>query len=433
MRMYDIIAKKRDKHELTKAEIDFFIKGYTNGDIPDYQASALLMAIYINGMTDDELTNLTVAMAESGDQADLSGIDGITADKHSTGGVGDKTTLIIAPVVASLGCKVAKMSGRGLGHSGGTVDKLEAIPGFNTELSPDKFINCVNSVGVCIAAHSGNLVPADKKLYALRDVTATVSSIPLIASSIMSKKLASGSKCILLDIKTGSGAFIKNLSDSEKIARIMTAIGKNAGRKTAAVITNMDIPLGNAVGNSLEVIEAVKVLKGELRGDLYDVCIELAANMVNLATEKPIEECRQLAENAIADGSAFTKFKEMVSAQGGDTKPIDDPELFGKAKIAQPIISSSSGYIGQMNTEKIGTASVILGAGRTKKDDCIDLSAGIVLHKKTGDFVNAGDEIATLYTNNIKSINDAEKLFTSAVSLAENKPDEQPLIFKIIY
>lgn len=431
MRMYDIIAKKRDKYELTKEEIDFFVDGYTKGDIPDYQASALLMAIYLNGMSKEELINLTLAMLNSGSKIDLSGIDGITVDKHSTGGVGDKTTLIVVPIAASLGAKVAKMSGRGLGHTGGTVDKLESINGFKTELSREDFISCVNTVGACIIAQSGGVAPADKKIYALRDVTATVSSIPLIASSIMSKKLASGSECILLDVKVGSGAFIKKPENARKIAKIMVEIGKRANKKIAAVITNMDVPLGYAVGNSLEVIEAVRILRNEIRGDLYDLCIELAANMVRLTSGKSIEECRQLAESTIADGSAYLKFKEMVSAQGGDTDMLDNTELFEKAKIVYPVVSTVSGYISEMDTEKIGTASVILGAGRTKKGDPIDHSAGIILNKKTGDFVNIGDELAVLYTNNSLGVADAERLFKSALSFSGDKADKIPLIYSV--
>lgn len=432
MRIYDIIAKKRDKLTLSKDEIEFFVNGYTDGSIPDYQASALLMAIYLNGMTDEEITYLTFAMANSGETVDLSKINGITVDKHSTGGVGDKTTLVVAPIVAALGGVVAKMSGRGLGHTGGTIDKLEAIDGFRTELSPSEFEKCVNSIGICIIGQSGNLTPADKKLYALRDVTATVSSIPLIASSIMSKKLASGSQCIVLDVKTGSGAFMKNIKDAEKLARQMVKTGIASGRKTSAVITNMDIPLGNAIGNSLEVIEAVKLLKGEIKGDLYDVCIELAANMINLASEKNLCECRTLAEEAIADGSALNKFKEMVSAQGGDVNLIDNTDLFKKAKYSLKITAKNDGYIKNMDTEKVGIASVMLGAGRTKKGDSIDYSAGIMLHKKTGDFIKKDDILAELFTNNPDSLSKAQYTFNSALKFSDIPPEKHPLIYKVI-
>lgn len=432
MRMYDIIAKKRDKKTLTNDEIRFFVNGYVKGEIPDYQISALLMAIYLNGMTDDEILSLTTIMAHSGQQADLSKINGITVDKHSTGGVGDKTTLIVVPIVAALGGKVAKMSGRGLGHTGGTIDKLESIDGFRTELSPIEFTECVNTVGACIAGQSGNLAPADKKLYALRDVTATVGSIPLIASSIMSKKLASGSKCIVLDVKVGSGAFMKNLSDAEKLAQEMVNIGKNSGRKTAALITNMDIPLGNSIGNSLEVIESVNILKDNQHDNLFTLCIELAAAMISLSSGKDIDECRTLAKNAVSDGSAFRKFREIVSAQGGDARLTDNTGWFKKAEYSYKITSSESGFIFNMNAEKIGKAGVILGAGRTKKDDIIDHSAGIILKKKTGDYVNSGDVIAVFYTNKEESVIEASEMFLDAVSFSEHKPDYNPLIYKII-
>ena len=432
MRIYDIISKKRDKIELTAEEIAYFVNGFTNGEIPDYQAAALLMAIYLNGMTDREISDLTMEMAKSGDMADMSAIDGPTVDKHSTGGVGDKTTLIVVPIVAALGGKVAKMSGRGLGHTGGTVDKLESVPGFRTELSPDEFLKNVNEVGAAMIGQSGNLAPADKKLYALRDVTATVSSIPLIASSIMSKKLASGSDCIVLDVKVGSGAFMKSLEDARQLAQQMVNIGTNCGRKVSAVLTNMDIPLGFAVGNSLEVIEAVNVLKGLQKGDLYDVCIELAANMLTLTSGKPVEVCRELAESAIENGSAFDKLKEIVHAQGGDTAVLDDTELFEKAKYSLDIAAEKSGYISHLDTEKIGRASVILGAGREKKDEKIDHSAGIILNRKTGDSVGKGDVLATLFTNDKTKLCEAEKAFKSAVKFSEDKPKEEKLVQCVI-
>lgn len=432
MRMYDIIRKKRDGYALDKNEIDFFIKGYTDGSIPDYQASALMMAIYFNGMTDEETANLTIAMADSGDKIDLSEIDGVTVDKHSTGGVGDKTTLIVAPVVAALGCKVAKMSGRGLGHTGGTVDKLESINGFRVELTPDEFISQVKSTGICVVGQSGNLAPADKKLYALRDVTATVNSIPLIASSIMSKKLAAGSECIVLDVKTGSGAFMKSPEEATELAEKMVDIGKKAGRKTAALITDMDIPLGTHIGNTLEVQEAVSVLRGETDNDLKEVCIALAANIVSLAKNIPFEDAEKAVNAAISDGSAFCKFRELVMAQGGDVSLIDDTSKLPKAEFAYNIISDKNGYISHMNAEIIGSASVILGAGREKKDDTIDYTAGIILNKKTGDYVSEGEIIATLFTNDKARLSPAGTMLLSAIDFCDTPPRKSPLIYKTI-
>lgn len=432
MRMYDIIQKKRNGEPLTDAEISFFIDGYTKGDIPDYQVSALLMAIYFNGMTDHETSYLTMAMAKSGDQIDLSGIKGITVDKHSTGGVGDKTTLIVAPIVASLGGKLAKMSGRGLGHTGGTVDKLESIGDFHTELSPEQFIKQVNDIGICVVGQSGNLAPADKKLYALRDVTATIDSIPLIASSIMSKKIAAGSSCIVLDVKTGSGAFMKTIDDSILLAQKMVDIGYSVGRKTAALITNMDIPLGNAIGNSLEVIEAVNTLKGNGCSDLTEVCVALATNMVYLCTGKSKDECKEMVLNAIKDGSALAKLREMVAAQGGDVARIDNTELFPKAPVVVDIKARKSGYIKHMDAEKIGISSVILGAGREKKGDPIDFSAGIILAKKTGDLVNAGDVIAQFHTSDSSKLNAAEELFHSAIVYSDEAVPAPTLVYEII-
>lgn len=432
MRMYDIIQKKRDGKELSKEEIEFFIDGYTKGEIPDYQASAFTMAVFFKGMTEEETTNLTLAMAKSGDTLDLSEIDGVTVDKHSTGGVGDKTTLIVAPIVASLGCKVAKMSGRGLGHTGGTVDKLESIKGFKVELSPKDFISQVKETGICVIGQSGNLAPADKKLYALRDVTATVDSIPLIASSIMSKKLAAGSQCIVLDVKTGSGAFMKTLEGAQALAECMVKIGKNAGRKVAAVITDMDIPLGTNIGNLLEVKEAVGVLKGEIDNDLKEVCTKLASNIVSMANNIDISQAEELVEEAIENGSAFEKFRELTEVQGGDVSYIDNTDNMPKAAFSYEVKAAKSGYIGFMDTEKIGTASVILGAGREKKDDIIDFTAGIVLNKKTGDYVNENDVICTLYTNDESTIKAAEAKILDAVDISGCIPDKKPLIYKTI-
>lgn len=432
MRMYDIIHKKRNGGELSGDEIRFFVEGYTNGSVPDYQAAACCMAVYFQGMTEKETSELTLAMAESGDQIDLSGIDGFTVDKHSTGGVGDKTSLIVAPIVASCGGKVAKMSGRGLGHTGGTVDKLEAIPNFRTELTPDEFIKQVNNIGLCIVGQTGELAPADKKLYALRDVTATVESIPLIASSIMSKKLAAGSKGIVLDVKTGSGAFMKTFEESENLAKEMVSIGKSAGRSVTAVITNMDIPLGKSVGNSLEVIEAIKTLKGEGESDLTDVCLTLAAQMLCMVTGEDEKACYAMAKDAIDDGSALNKLCEMISAQGGNAGVVDDFSLFKQPKHTVEISSEREGYIEHTDAEKIGLASVILGAGREKKGDPIDSSAGIVLKKKTGDRVEKGDTLAIFYTDDESKIKEAKREFFEAFTFGNKKPPAQKLIYRII-
>lgn len=404
MRMYDIIEKKRNGNELSKEEIEFFIKGYTDGIIPDYQASAFCMAVYFKGMTENETVLLTEAMANSGDTVDLSMFGTLSADKHSTGGVGDKTSLIVAPIVASLGGKVTKMSGRGLGHTGGTVDKLESIPGYKTTLSGDDFISQVERVGMAIIGQSGNLTPADKKLYALRDVTATVDSIPLIVSSIMSKKIAAGSHNIVLDVKCGSGAFMKTLDDAEILANEMVKIGKGCGRNTAALITDMDRPLGSAVGNSLEVIEAVQVLKGELDNDLKEVCVSLASELISLVLSVSHCEALTMVNNALNSGKAFEKMKEWISAQGGDVSFIENTDKFPKAESVYDVLADSDGYISSMDTEKIGLASVILGAGRENKEASIDFSAGIMLYKKTGDKISKGEKLATLVTNNKMSL-----------------------------
>lgn len=432
MRMYDIIHKKRNGGELSEKEINFFVNGYTDGSIPDYQASALCMAIYFRGMSADETAALTLAMADSGDRIDLSGIDGFTVDKHSTGGVGDKTSLIVAPIVAANGGKVAKMSGRGLGHTGGTVDKLESIPGFRTSLTPDEFIKQVNDIGLCIVGQTGELAPADKKLYALRDVTATVESIPLIASSIMSKKLAAGSQGIVLDVKTGSGAFMKTVEDSERLAEEMVSIGKAAGRKVTALITDMDIPLGASVGNSLEVIEAIKTLKGEGEENLTEVCLSLAAQMLCMVTGRDDMVCRKMAKKSIEDGSALNKLREMITAQGGNADVIDNSGAFKQPKFYVDIISERDGYISRTDAERVGIASVILGAGREKKGDPIDPSAGIILKKKTGDSVSKGDVLATFYTDDETRIDVAKREFLDALIFGNEKPSKQKLIYKII-
>ena len=432
MRMYDIIHKKRNGGELSGEEIKFFVSGYTDGSIPDYQAAAFCMAVYFRGMTAKETSALTLAMAESGDQIDLGGIDGFTVDKHSTGGVGDKTSLVVAPIVAACGGKVAKMSGRGLGHTGGTVDKLESIPGFKTALSPEDFIGQVNGIGLCIVGQTGELAPADKKLYALRDVTATVESVPLIASSIMSKKLAAGSRGIVLDVKTGSGAFMKTVEESETLAKEMVSIGKAAGRSVTAVITNMDIPLGNAVGNSLEVIEAIETLKGNGESDLTEVCLTLAAQMLCQVTGESENECRRMAKGAIDDGSALGKLREMIEAQGGDPTVIDDYSRFKQAKYEAEAVCPKDGYIKHTDTETVGIAAVLLGAGREKKGDPIDPSAGIILKKKTGDYVHKGETLAVLCTDVESKIEEARKIFLKAYEFGDAEPKKQELIYRII-
>lgn len=432
MRIYDIIAKKRDGYELSDEEIAFFIEGYVKGDIKDYHAAALLMAIYLRGMTDREMVTLTFEMAHSGDMLDLSSIEGITVDKHSTGGVGDKTTLIVAPIVAALGCKTAKMSGRGLGHTGGTVDKLESIDGFDIALSPQKFISTVQQYGICVVGQTGDLAPADKKLYALRDATATVGSVPLIASSIMSKKLAAGSQCIVLDVKCGSGAFMKTPEDARLLSKKMVEIGKAAGRKIAAVISDMDTPLGKNIGNSLEVIEAVDILKNGTKCDLTELCIELATNIVILAYDLSYEKARERVEAVLYDGSAYNKFLQMVKAQGGNTALIENTDSFKKANYKSDVLAPCDGYISFMDAEKIGSASVILGAGRVSKEDTIDYSAGIILHKKTGCKLQKGEAIAELFANDKEKFTLAKDLFLSALEFSDKKPDEKPLVYSVV-
>ena len=428
MRMYDLIHKKREGEALTTEEIQYIVKGYVDGSIPDYQMSALLMAIYFKSMNDVETATFTNEVAHSGEMIDLSKIDGVKVDKHSTGGVGDKTTLIIAPIVASYGVKVAKMSGRGLGHTGGTVDKMESIPGMKTTIENKEFIGIVNRVGVAVIGQSGNLAPADKKLYALRDVTATVDSIPLIATSIMSKKLAAGNDAILLDVKTGSGAFMKTIDDSIELAKKMVSIGKHAGKNTVALITEMDIPLGTMIGNSLEVKEVVKTLKGEGPEDLTKVSIDLAANMLYLAGKGDIDECRDLARKAIENNQAYEKFLEFVEAQGGDITYLQNLEKFEKAKYSREVKATKDGVIHHMNTEGIGTASVVLGAGRKTKEDEIDFAAGIELALKTGDKVKVGDTLAILYTNNESSLDEAYDMTLESYTINDEQIELEPLV-----
>lgn len=429
MRMYDLIMKKRDGASLTRDEIHYMITEYVAGTIPDYQMSAFLMAVYFKGMTEEETLAMTLEVAHSGDMVDLSGISGIKVDKHSTGGVGDKTTLIIAPIVAACGVKVAKMSGRGLGHTGGTVDKMESIPGMKTSLDQSQFFQIVNDTGLCVIGQSGNLAPADKKLYALRDVTATVDSIPLIAVSIMSKKLAAGNDCILLDVKTGSGAFMKTVEDSIALAKEMVMIGENAGKRTVALITDMDIPLGHNIGNSLEVIEAVETLKGHGPADLTEVCLNLAANMLYLAGKGDVETCKSMAQSVIDDGSALERLIAMTEAQGGDSSVIKDTEQFAKAPYSYEVKAKKSGYITFMDTESCGIASAMLGAGRETKESDIDFTAGIILHSKVGDAVEEGQVIATMYASDETLFEGASAKYEEAVTIGETKAKEEPLIF----
>lgn len=432
MRMYDVIKKKRDGFELSTEEINFFIDGYMKDEIPDYQVSALCMAIFYKGMNNREIADLTFAMRDSGEKLHFEGLEGLRVDKHSTGGVGDKTSLIVAPIVASLGVKVAKMSGRGLGHTGGTIDKLESIKGFRTDIPLDEFIKIVNEVGIAIIGQTKDLAPADKKLYALRDVTATVESIPLVVSSIMSKKLAANDDCVVLDVKTGSGAICKTLEDSSTLASIMVDIGKKAGKKMMAIITDMDRPLGHNVGNSLEVIEAIETLKGNGPDDLTEICLILAAAMLHLAGFGDIEECKQIAVNQIKSGKAFKTFLKMVEKQGGDTACILDTDLFEKAKYVERVYAPKTGYITHMNTEEIGLSSLLLGAGRNKKEDSIDYSAGLVLNKKTYDFVNEGDLLVTLYTNKPETISQVKEKLLAATTIKPELGEERPLVFKTI-
>lgn len=413
-----IISKQKYGKTLTKEEIEFIINGYVLDEIPDYQMSAFLMAIYFNGLDDESLSYLTQIMAESGDMIDMSKIDGVVVDKHSTGGVGDKTTLVIVPIVAACGGKVAKMSGRGLGHTGGTIDKFESIPGFKTELTLESFIDRVNRVGASIVGQMGNLAPADKKIYALRDVTATVDSIPLIASSIMSKKLALGAKAIVLDVKYGNGAFIKSIDDAKTFGDLMENIGKSNGRRVKVLVTNMNEPLGYTVGNSIEVIEAIDTLNGKGPKDLYDICVELSASMLELSfNELSYDECRKMVTNSIESGKAFDKFCEIVSAQGGDIEYIKNPTLFKKAKYVREVKSTKSGTILAMDTENIGNVAGLLGAGRNKLGDEIDYSAGLYVKKKSNDICAKGDVIAVLMTNNISILDEAQKMYIRSIEM----------------
>ncbi|MCJ0941044.1 pyrimidine-nucleoside phosphorylase [Mammaliicoccus sciuri] len=431
MRMVDVIAKKRDGKELTKEEIEFFVKEYTAGDIPDYQASSLAMAIFFQDMTDEERANLTMAMVESGDQIDLSEIEGIKVDKHSTGGVGDTTTLVLAPLVAALDVPVAKMSGRGLGHTGGTIDKLEAVEGFHVEISEQEFIDLVNKDKVAVIGQTGNLTPADKKLYGLRDVTGTVNSIPLIASSIMSKKIAAGADAIVLDVKTGAGAFMKTIEDSELLAHAMVKIGNNVGRNTMAIISDMSQPLGRAIGNGLEVKEAIETLKGEGPEDLTELVLTLGSQMVVLAKKaETLDEAREKLLEVIQNGKALEKFKVFLENQGGDGSVVDDVTKLPQAQYTFEVKAETSGYVSHIVADEIGVASMLLGAGRATKDDIIDLAVGLVLNKKVGDKVEAGESLVTIYANQ-EDVKDVEAKILENITISDEQV-KPTLIHKVI-
>lgn len=433
MRMVDIIAKKRDGGELTAEEIQYLIDGYTDGSIPDYQMSAWAMAVLFRGMTPRETADLTMAMAGSGEQLDLSSLPGVKVDKHSTGGVGDKTTLVVAPLVAAAGIPVAKMSGRGLGYSGGTIDKLESFAGFQVERTREQFLQQVREIGVSVIGQSGNLTPADKKLYALRDVTATVEAVPLIASSIMSKKIAAGADAILLDVKVGKGAFMKNLEQAETLARAMVAIGSQVGRKTVAVISDMNQPLGFAVGNALEVKEAIETLAGKGPRDLTELALAIGSRMLvlgGLVTNG--EDGRAKLEEIIASGKAVEKLAEMVEAQGGDKRDVYEPDRLPRASIIHTVCADQDGYVSAIDAEAVGHASVVLGAGRLTKEMPIDLAVGLVLHKKRGDQVRAGEVLMSIHANDHHNLQSALKELEGAISFSAEKPHDQPLIYKII-
>jgi len=430
MRMYDLIMKKRNSEELSKEEIEYMIQEYTKGEIPDYQMAAFLMAVYFNKMTDKETVDLTMAMANSGDILDLSAINGIKVDKHSTGGVGDKTSLVVGPMVAALGVPVAKMSGRGLGHTGGTIDKLESFPGFSTSMSEEQFFKNVNSIKIAITGQTGNLAPADKKLYALRDVTATVDNLSLIASSIMSKKIAAGADVIVLDVKTGSGAFMKKEEDAFALAKEMVKIGDGAGRKTVAIVSDMDQPLGYAVGNALEVIEAIDTLNGKGPSELLELCVILGTYMLigaEIATSEA--QARKMLLETIENKTALNKLAEFVEAQGGDKAAVFNTDLLPRASIIEEITSREEGYVEHIESEEIGIVSMLLGGGRETKESKIDLAVGLVLHKKVGDKVNIGDSIATIYANDAVKLATAKKRFNGTYTFSQN-PIEKKLFIK---
>ncbi|UAL45847.1 pyrimidine-nucleoside phosphorylase [Sutcliffiella horikoshii] len=432
MRMVDLIQKKRDGKELTTEEIQFIVNGFTDGSIPDYQMSAFSMAIFFQGMSDQERADLTMAMVHSGDTIDLSAIEGIKVDKHSTGGVGDTTTLVLAPLVAAVGVPVAKMSGRGLGHTGGTIDKLESVPGFHVEIDNQEFIDYVNKNKVAVIGQSGNLTPADKKLYALRDVTATVNSIPLIASSIMSKKIAAGADAIVLDVKTGAGAFMKDLDEAKKLAKAMVDIGNNVGRRTMAVISDMSQPLGFAIGNALEIKEAIDTLRGEGPKDLEELCLELGSYMVLLAEKaSTLEEARGMLEEVIRSGAAIETLKTFLEAQGGDASVVDNPEKLPQAKHVVELEAKEAGVVSEIVADSVGTAAMLLGAGRATKDSEIDLAVGIVLRKKIGDKVEAGESLATIHSNQEDLTKVKEALYES-IKVVSGEVKVPPLVYDTI-
>lgn len=433
MRMYDLIMKKRNGGVLSKEEIYFMVDGYTKGEIPDYQMSAMMMAIYFVGMNEEETLFLTMAMAHSGEMLDLSAIDGIKVDKHSTGGVGDKTSLALAPMVAACGVKIAKMSGRGLGHTGGTIDKLESFAGFSTAISTEEFLRNVNEVGISIMGQTKELAPADKLLYALRDVTATVDNMSLIASSIMSKKLAAGADAIVLDVKTGSGAFMKKEEDAFALAREMVRIGSNAGRNTAAVVSDMDQPLGYAIGNALEVKEAIETLRGKGPEDFTELCLTLGSYMLMMGKKAQTEEeGREKLLQVIADGSALDKLAQFVAAQGGNKKMVYEPELLKRAEIVEPVISDRDGYVEKLICDEVGICSLILGGGRETKESIIDLSVGILLEKKVGAEVKKGDVLAWLHANDRRKLETARKRLLAAYKIGGNKKDEGSVIIGVV-
>ncbi|MBE7016686.1 MAG: thymidine phosphorylase [Ruminococcaceae bacterium] len=433
MLMTELITKKRDGGVLNKEEIDFMIEGYTRGDIPDYQMSAMLMAMYFRGLNKEETVNLTMAMMHSGDTIDLSAISGVKADKHSTGGVGDKTSLVLCPMVAAQGVKMAKMSGRGLGHTGGTIDKLESFPGFSCDLSSEKFFDNVNNVGFAIAAQTADVVPADKKLYALRDVTSTVAVRGLIVSSIMSKKLAAGADIIILDVKVGSGGFMKTVEDARLLASEMVEVGKAAGRKTVAVMTDMDSPLGSCVGNALEVKEAISALKGKTKGDLVELCLTIGANiLLEGGIAESEEQARAMLQASIDDGSALKKLAEFVEAQGGDSAAVYDTSLLPEAPIKYEALSSCSGYVKSMQADGIGLVSLHLGGGRVTKESEIDLGVGLVLHKKTGDYVSEGESLATIHASSMEKALAAADMLRSCYEFSSEKGEESPFIKGIV-
>lgn len=432
MRMVDLIAKKRDGKELTKEEISFIVEGYTSGDIPDYQMSAFTMAVFFQGMTANEQAELTMSMVQSGDTIDLSAIEGVKVDKHSTGGVGDTTTLILAPLVAAVGVPVAKMSGRGLGHTGGTIDKLEAVKGFHVEIDKKEFIELVNKNKVAVVGQSGNLTPADKKIYALRDVTATVNSLPLIAASIMSKKIAAGADAIVLDVKTGAGAFMKNLEDAKALAQSMVNIGNNVGRQTMAVISDMSQPLGFAIGNALEVEEAIDTLKGKGPKDLEELCLVLGSYMVYLANKaSSLEEARRMLQGVIGNGKALESFKTFLAAQGGDPSVVDDVAKLPQAAHKIEVKAEKDGYVSEIVADEMGTAAMWLGAGRATKDSEIDLAVGLMLRKKVGDEVKKGESLVTIYSNK-EDVQEVREHILKNINISSEKVDAPSLIYDTV-